>query len=148
MTVTSASCAASIKLVDIKGQVRGVQRNGCHFGLKHRRHQLVERERRLRNDQPCGPVPSVTDRPAWISSFEPLPTRIPSSGQPVNFARVLVVACRNELRIPAPGPCEHTIDDFLLELLRKLVRILVLVQFDVGLEVLERVRGKTRGPQA
>src|SRR5438552_2575812 len=38
------------------------------------------------------PGPSVTLNDAWISSFEPLPTRIPSSFQPVNFASVRMTA--------------------------------------------------------
>src|SRR6266566_6066733 len=38
------------------------------------------------------PGPSVTLSEAWINSFEPLPTRIPSSGHPVNLESVLSIA--------------------------------------------------------
>jgi len=46
---------------------------------------------------------------------------------------------RNEFRITTPGPGEHTTSDFFLEILWKLIRILVLIQFDVGLDVFQRV---------
>jgi hypothetical protein len=45
----------------------------------------------------------------------------------------------DELRIPSPRPCEHTSDDFFLELVGKLIRVLVLIQFDVSLDVFQRV---------
>jgi hypothetical protein len=37
------------------------------------------------------PAPRMTDRPAAINSFEPLPIRMPSSVQPVNRASATVV---------------------------------------------------------
>ena len=90
------------------------------------------------------PGPSVTLREAWINSLDPLPTRIPSSVHPANFARRLEDRRGHEFRVTAPGSGKNALHDFPLQLLGKFVRILVLVEFDFGIKMLERVGGRPR----
>ena len=116
----------------------GLERDRNHLRLQYRSHQLVQRESRLRRRQSAARPQSDRQRRlnqlvgsvADENSFS-RPVREP--GQNTGCGR------GNEFRISPSWAREYAIHDLTLELLRELVGIFVLIQFDVGLGVLQRV---------
>src|SRR5438093_8358950 len=113
-----------------------------HVRLQCRRHQFVEREGRLWQDDTASR--SQRDGQGCLDQFVRTIADKNSFRRPFGELRqYLDCRFRHELRIASPRTAEHAIDDLLLQIRRKLVWVLVLVKLHVGLEVLERVSSQS-----